>query len=67
MEVVEKAIATMPTALGAGSVRIAEVLTFFPSRTAEPAPVVAAPPVKKRRGRPPGSGRKKLAPAVAAG
>lgn len=64
--VVETAIAALPVGRVAGSVRIAEVLTF-PSRTAETAPEVAAPPAKKRRGRPPGSGKKKLAPAVAAG
>lgn len=58
--VVREAIATMPTSLVAGSVRLAEVLTF-PSK---PAPVVAAP-AKRKRGRPKGSGKKKLAPAVA--
>lgn len=59
--VVKEAIATMPKLLVAGSVRLAEVLTF-PSRT--PAPVVEAP-AKRKRGRPPGSGKKKLAPALA--
>lgn len=58
--VIEAAIAALPPETVAGAVRLAEVLTF-PSK---PVPVA---PAKRKRGRPKGSGKKKLAPATAAG